>query len=88
MFEIEYLIRAERYKELITKGFPASKSTIITKPIIIEDHVWINPNSIILPGVVIGKGAIIAAGSVVTKNVDPFTMVAGNPAKYIKKVPQ
>jgi len=57
-----------------------------TKPIVIEDHVWIGFNSIILKGVTIGKGAIVAAGSVVSKDVEPFTVVAGNPASIIKKL--
>lgn len=53
-------------------------------PIIIEDDVWIGANAIILSGVTIGEGAIIGAGSVVTKNVEPYTIFAGNPAKKIK----
>ena len=51
---------------------------------IIEDDVWIGARSIILPGKIIGKGSIVAAGSVVTKNVSPYTIVGGNPAKFIK----
>lgn len=50
----------------------------------IDDYVWIGTRAIILPGVTIGKGALIAAGAVVTKNVEPFTVVAGIPAKVIK----
>ena len=53
-------------------------------PIVIEDDVWIGTGSIILPGVKIGKGAVVAAGSVVTKDVEAFTVVAGNPAKFLK----
>jgi maltose O-acetyltransferase len=49
----------------------------------IEDYVWLGMRSIIMPGVKIGKGAIVAAGSVVTKNVDPFSIVGGIPAKVI-----
>ncbi len=56
------------------------------KPIIIEDEVWIGAKCIITKGVRIGKGAIVAAGSVVTKDVPPFTLMAGNPAKAIKTV--
>lgn len=52
-------------------------------PIIIEDDVWIGSHAIVLPGVVIGKGAVIAANAVVTKSVDPYTVVAGIPAKKI-----
>lgn len=52
--------------------------------IIVEDEVWIGANVIIMSGVKIGKGAVIAAGSVVTKDVEPFSIVGGNPAKFIK----
>jgi serine acetyltransferase len=47
--------------------------------------VWIGLGSIILSGVKVGTGSIIAAGSVVTKDVEPYTIVAGNPAKLIRK---
>jgi acetyltransferase-like isoleucine patch superfamily enzyme len=55
------------------------------KPIIIEDNVWIGKNAMILKGVTIGTGAVVAAGSIVTKNVEPGSLVAGNPAKVIKQ---
>ena len=57
-----------------------------TKPkkVIIEDDVWIGARSIILPGVRVHKGAIIAAGSVVTKDVEPYSVIAGVPAKKIR----
>ena len=51
---------------------------------VINDDVWIGANSIICRGVTIGKGAVIGAGSVVTKNVKPYSIVAGVPAKHIK----
>lgn len=50
----------------------------------IEDDCWIAANSILLAGVTVGKGSIVAAGSVVTKDVPPFSIVAGNPAQVIK----
>lgn len=53
-------------------------------PIIVEDEVWIGQNSIVISGVTIGEGAIIATGSVVTKDVKPYSIVGGNPAKFIK----
>lgn len=53
-------------------------------PVVIEDDVWIGNNSIILKGVRIGRGAIVAAGSIVTKDVAPFTLVGGNPARVLK----
>ena len=52
--------------------------------IVIDDDVWIGQNSIILSGVHIGQGAVVAAGAVVTKDVPPYTVVAGVPAKIIK----
>lgn len=57
----------------------------VRKPIVIGDDVWIGMNVIILKGVKIGTGAIIAAGAVVTKEVPPYTLVAGVPAKVIKE---
>ena len=56
----------------------------ISKPVIIEDYVFIGPRSIILPGVTIGKGAVVAAGAVVSKDVAPFTVVGGVPAVKIR----
>lgn len=53
--------------------------------VVIGDRAWIGPNVIILHSVTIGEGAVIAAGSVVTKDVEPFTLVAGIPARPIKK---
>lgn len=58
---------------------------LITKPIVIEGNAWIVTGSTILPGVRIGEGAVVAAGAVVTKDVEPWTVVGGNPAKFIKK---
>ncbi|MGG0319931.1 acyltransferase [Priestia megaterium] len=52
--------------------------------IVIEDDVWIGANSIILKGVKIGKGAVIAAGTVVNRDIEPYTIVGGVPAKKIK----
>ncbi len=60
------------------------KKNNVTKPITIEDHVWLGAGSVVLKGVTIGKGAIVGAGSVVTRDVAPNTLVAGNPARLIK----
>ena len=53
-------------------------------PVRIEDDVWIGTRAIILPGLTIGKGSIIGAGAVVTKDVPPYAICAGNPARVIK----
>lgn len=55
-------------------------------PVKIHDKVWIGLNCILLKGLTIGEGAVIAAGSVVTKDVPPYTMVGGNPARMIKRI--
>lgn len=57
-----------------------------SKGIIIKDNVWIGERSTILKGVTIGEGAIVGCGSVVTHDVEPFTIVAGNPAKLVKRL--
>jgi acetyltransferase-like isoleucine patch superfamily enzyme len=56
------------------------------KEIHIGEDCWIGGNVCILPGVVIGKGSVVGAGSVVTKSVPDFTVVAGNPARFIRKI--
>jgi acetyltransferase-like isoleucine patch superfamily enzyme len=84
--EIDYIERSERYKDLLINGPWETKGIIKTSPILIKDYAWISFGAIILKGVTIGRGAIIAAGAVVTKDVPDYTLVAGNPAKHIKKV--
>jgi maltose O-acetyltransferase len=56
-------------------------------PVVIEDDVWIGASTIILPGIRIGRGAIIGAGAVVTKDVPPYAICGGNPARVIKYRP-
>lgn len=68
------------YHDISTRNF-----AFRTKPITIGSCVWIATGATVLPGVTIGTGAVIAAGAVVTKDVDPWTVVGGNPAKFIKK---
>ncbi len=60
---------------------------VIRKKVCINDYVWLGPRSIILPGVTIGEGAVVAAGAVVTKDVDPYTVVGGVPARQIGSRP-
>lgn len=82
--EIDAVERAERYIDLIKNGAWENKGNVLTSPIVIEDYVWISFNASILRGVVIGKGAIVGAGCVVTKDVPPYSLVVGNPARVVK----
>ena len=54
-----------------------------TRPVVIEDHVWIGTRSTILSGVTLGRGSVVAAGAVVTRDVAPLAIVAGVPARPI-----
>lgn len=72
-YPFESMLLSKEYNEGQTKG-----------DIVVGDDVWIGYRSTILSGVTIGQGAVIAAGSVVTKDVPPYTIVGGNPAKIIK----
>lgn len=64
----------------------ASPGGRLTRPIVIEDKVWIGIGATVLPGVRIGYGAIVGANSVVTHDVPPMTVVGGNPARFIKEI--
>lgn len=66
----------ENNDEIFNKG---------NKAVIIEDDVWIGQNAVILPGIKIGKGAVIGAGAIVTKDIEPYSIAVGVPAKVIKK---
>lgn len=61
------------------------KKPLVTKSVKLADSTWISARAIVLPGVTIGEGAVVGAGSVVTKDVEPWTVVGGNPAKVIGK---
>lgn len=84
--EMDHIERAENFIKLTKEGHPKNKGSVITKEIIIHNYAWVNFNVTILKGVTIGEGAIIAANSVVTKDVPAFCLVAGNPAKIIKRL--
>lgn len=59
--------------------------SLVVRPILIGDGCWVATSSIVLPGVSIGNFSVVAAGSVVAKDVEPWTVVGGNPARFIKK---
>lgn len=63
---------------------PIKKQGYFGGPIIIEDDVWIGANVVIMPNITIGKGAIVGANAIVTKDVKPYSIVGGVPAKFIK----
>ena len=58
---------------------------LIYRPIVIESQAWVAARAFVGPGVTVGEGAVIGACAVVTKDVEPWTVVAGNPARFIKK---
>lgn len=58
---------------------------LVTKPIVIKDQAWIAAGAFVSMGVTIGQGAVVGARSAVFKDVEPWTVVGGNPAKFIKK---
>lgn len=82
---LDYKERHQHYCDILKVGF-LPKYNLCSKPIVIEDDAWIGFGAAIMKGVTIGKGAIVAAHAVVTKDVPSFTVVAGNPAKIIKKL--
>jgi acetyltransferase-like isoleucine patch superfamily enzyme len=63
-------------------------SNVKTGPAVIGDKAWLGFNVIVLKGVTVGEGAIVGAGSVVTKDVAPWTIVGGNPARLIREIPE
>ena len=66
-------------------NLPIHQQEILVAPIIVEDECWIAANSVITAGITIGRHSVVAAGAVVTKNIPPYSVAAGNPAKVIKK---
>jgi acetyltransferase-like isoleucine patch superfamily enzyme len=60
-------------------------SKLHSRPVAIEDDCWLGVNAVVMPGVTVGKGTVVGANSVVTCNVSPYSVVAGAPAKLIKK---
>lgn len=76
-------------REMCLKGFEGDAWRWVhaaAAPIVIEDNVWIGEYAAVLKGVTIGRGAVVASHAVVTKDVPPYTIVAGNPAKVVKEL--
>lgn len=65
-------------------SLPIHVQGVYTSPIIVEDDCWIGANVVVVAGVTIGKHSIVAAGCIVTKNIPPFSVAVGNPARVIK----
>lgn len=72
--------------KILTKGHDINSTDFKTKggPVVIEDYVWVCAFSIICPNVRLGEGSVVLPGSVVVKDVDPYMVVGGNPAKYVR----
>jgi len=77
--------RHEQFKNILLSGHPKNIK-LNDAEVRIEDDVWIGANVTIMKGVKVGNGAIIGAGSVITKDVEPFTVNAGNPAKILRRL--
>jgi acetyltransferase-like isoleucine patch superfamily enzyme len=86
--ELSALERAECFLRTEIHGGPFRKVSIKTAPVEIGDHAWLNFDVGVLSGVKIGEGAIIGACSLVTKDVPPYTIAVGNPARVVREVPR
>ncbi len=75
--------RHQHFCAIFSTGHPRHIDDLATAPIVIEDDVWIGFNSAVFKGVTIGKGAVIGAGTIVTKDVEPYTVVVGNPPRVV-----
>lgn len=61
------------------------QATVVKRPVVIEDDAWIGAHAVVMPGITIGRGAVVGAGAVVTRDVEPFAVVAGLPASLLKR---
>ena len=76
---------------LITENhgiLPSERRILTSKPVTLCNNVWVGAGAIILPGVTVGENSVVGAGAVVTHDVPPNTVVAGNPARVIKTIPK
>lgn len=83
---LDHAVRHWQFKEILTVGHPKAID-LDEKPVHIGDDVWIGAGSTVLRGVTIGEKSVVGAGSVVTKDVPPYTLVVGNPARVVRALP-
>lgn len=79
-------LRYEQNKAILKSGHPRQDPGILSKPVSIGNDAWIGFGATILKGVTIGEGAIVGAHTVVTRDVPPFTVVVGNPARVARQL--
>jgi acetyltransferase-like isoleucine patch superfamily enzyme len=77
--------RHAQFREIAKAGHPREIS-LGERPVRIEDDAWIGAGAFVLRGVTVGSGAIVAAGAVVTKDVPPYCLAAGNPARIVREL--
>jgi acetyltransferase-like isoleucine patch superfamily enzyme len=77
--------RHKQFRDIITTGHP-TQIDLCEKPVVIEDDALVASACTILKGITIGRASVVGAGSVVTKDVPPYSLVAGNPARFIRKL--
>lgn len=78
-------LRHAQFKAIMQTGHPRSID-LGERPVTVGNDVWIGANACVLRGVTLGEGAVVGAGAVVTHDVPPFTLVAGNPARAIREL--
>lgn len=83
---LDPIVRREDAIDQFERKRAMSYERVACAEVVIEDDVWIGTKSTIMKGVRIGRGAVIAAASVVTRDVEPYTLVGGNPAREIRKL--
>jgi acetyltransferase-like isoleucine patch superfamily enzyme len=83
---IDPVLRRAELEQVPTRAPRRATAHTESSPIQIGKNVWIGFDCCVLPGVTIGEGAVVGARSVVTTDVPPYTVVAGNPARIIKKI--
>lgn len=77
--------RHQQYLAIASTGHPTGID-LGEMPVIIENDAWISANAMILKGVTIGRCAVVGAGAVVTRDVAPYDVVAGNPARVVRSL--